>query len=305
MYVSDLWRLFLVELLEQDRGGGSGSGGSSADSDASEDDASDDNAQDDDTDADTEEDDAPLSGGKQQTPAKAFEQLLDRYNGDTQALAEKLFRDNFKLRAGRRLLNDQVTELQRQLPRKGAITLTRNDAQVYQDYKRLGTPKQLKDAQNELAQLRTELADSRQATTLSRVAQVTGYNQDALKELGGKLTYEVREVAGADGAKVQEAFVVEVDTVNGQKVRKETPVTTYANEKWKIFLPSLTSGDGSQANGHGAGANGNANGDNRRFVRQASAGRTQTIVTGNAKPEGVADGYLQRAYGGTTKKEGT
>lgn len=303
MYVTDLWRRFLVELLEADRGGGSGSSGSSGNdndnSDADDDDVS--NEQDDT--ADEQDDDSDLGdSGKQQSPAKAFTQLLDRYNGDTQALAEKLFRDNFKLRAGRRLMNEQITEMQRQLPRKGAVTLGRQDNQLFQDYKRLGTPKQLKDAQDELVRLRSQVADNQQATTLSRVAQVTGYNADALKELGGKLTYEVREVTGTDGAKAEEAFVVEVDTVNGQKVRKETPVKTYASEKWKIFLPALTAGDGSNGSG-GSGSQG-VDSSGRKFVRQASAGNSRPIVTGNAKPEGVASGYLQRAYG-TKKNEGS
>lgn len=288
MYTSYLWQQFILGLLEQDRGGGSGGSSSDADTNASDDDAADvtDDTADDVTETD-EDDDEPVV--KRQDPAKAFEQLLERYNGDTQALSERLFRDNFKLRASKRLQSEQITDLQKQLPRSGAKQLPKQEFAAYQDYKKLGTPKQIRETQAELARLRGELTEARQESTIANVAKVTGYNASALKELGGKLTYEVREIE-VDGAKRNEAFVVEVDTMNGQKVRKETPVKVYASEKWKVFLPSLTAGDGSTDD-----TNGSERANGKRFVRQATAGSTNSASNNGNK--GVASGYLQRAYG--------
>lgn len=296
MYVSNLWEQFILGLLEQDRGGGSGGSGTGNSSDTSDDDASTDtsDASTDDTD-DSSESDEDLPPTKQQSPAKAFEQLVERYNGDTQALAEKLFRDNFKLRASNRLRSDEIKTLQTQIPRKGAIQLPKQEFATYQDYKKLGTPKQIRDTQTELTRIRDELTTSRQDNTLTKVAEVAGYNKAALAELGGKLTYEVREVDdAASGKKVAEAYVIEVETVNGQKVRKETPVKTYANDKWKVFLPSLTSGDGSSNGSNDTTGN---RSEGRRFVRQAPAGSNNANANGSNGNKGVASGYLQRTYG--------
>src|SRR5690348_6795389 len=87
----------------------------------------------------------PDEPGQGADPTQAFQNRLNKLNGDAMAFATQLFDENYRLREDKRQLNEQLTTAQGKVPADGALVLTGDEAKAFEAYKALGTPKELKD----------------------------------------------------------------------------------------------------------------------------------------------------------------
>jgi hypothetical protein len=201
----------------------------------------------------------PDEPGQGADPTQAFQNRLNKLNGDAMAFATQLFDENYRLREDKRQLNEQLTATQGRLPADGTLVLAPDDAKAYEAYKALGTPKELKDRVDAYPTLEDENKDLKLRDSLREVADVGiggsklrfSVLEDRVKAAGGNIQFSVKE-EGRDKRKV--AYVKEGD--------KETPLEQYAQKNWADYLPSLKA---EQAKRTGSANGGEGNGQPAKF----------------------------------------
>lgn len=166
---------------------------------------------------------------------KAFEKLVARKGGDSNAVALMLFDENKRYR-------DTINDLRGKVPAEGAVVLAGADAQAYEAYKALGKPEEVKAAIEKRDQLQGQLDDVTRDATIRDAAAAAGFKFSVLSERdkvarkvdGKTLMFAVREVE-RDGKRSNVAFVKDGDT--------EKPLSEYAAEKWADYMPALVQGN--------------------------------------------------------------
>jgi hypothetical protein len=198
--------------------------------------------------------------------------LLGQYNGDAVRMASKLADlegDNYKLREKNRDLSSQLEATKAKVPGDGAVVLGREDAQAYEEFKKLNLkPADVQAAITERDDFKAKFEQAQGANAalqreglLRDVAAVTGYKFTVLADrdrLTPGLDYELRDV-DENGQKVKRAFVKYRDGEGESAPVKEQLLSEFATAKWSDYLPALSA----QAAGEPAGG---------RHVPQGSGG---------------------------------
>jgi hypothetical protein len=200
------------------------------------------------------------NGEQQQHPG--YENLLQRYSGDSGAVAVLLYQENYQLR-------ERVRQAQANSVPQGGAVLTAEQAQAWQAYQQLGEAPALQQRLSEVDTLRTERDQLQRDSTLRDVAVATGYRFSVLRDLdrrAGGLTYTV-----ADGA-------VTVRAANADPNQAQS-IADYAAANWADYLPALSPPSQGQSG--------------TPYPSQTS-GQPPSKVT----PAQAADAYLKRKYPG-------
>ena len=139
-----------------------------------------------------------------------IERLIERLGkGDERSTIDKLLDEAAEARK-------RIRDLETAQPPNGAVILTGDDAQRWQQYTDLGTPDELTTIKQERDTFATDLRQSRRAAAIREAASAEGLNADKLDKLLPRLlaedaSIEVREVK--DGDKMtKQAFVSHGDT---------------------------------------------------------------------------------------------
>ena len=143
-------------------------------------------------------------GGNEGRQKEQGSDILARYNGDVVRVAEKLaeaLNDNYGLRRKRDDLQGEIKTLQANQKPEGATILTGDEAKIYEGYKPLGTPDEIKTKFDRLDTLATEVTTAKRDGTLRDAAQRYGYDFDALRAHAGELALTAQEVE-EDGKRV-------------------------------------------------------------------------------------------------------
>lgn len=156
--------------------------------------------------------------------------LIEKHNNDMRSVIDKLYSENYSYREKIRDLKDQVKEAQTQTPGRNQAVISKDDAELLEQYKALGDIETLKKQQGELTTATEELGALRKRDTLREVAEAAGFKLPVLERLGADLEFEIKEVE-KDGEKTKIAHVK-----NGDEI---TPLSDYAQANWADFLPSL------------------------------------------------------------------
>jgi len=139
----------------------------------------------------------------------------------------ELLTDNSQLREQRRSLRQEVTELKTKAAPEGARVLAADEAPLWDAYKALGKPADIKTALDTKGAAEHELSVLKREKQIARAADAAGFKASVLTTLAGDLDIQVRPVK--DGA----PLVVVV--ANGE----ETALTDYAKDNWPDFLIAL------------------------------------------------------------------
>ncbi len=138
-------------------------------------------------------------GGNDGRTKERASDLVDRFNGDAVKMAEKLadaLNDNFALRRKRDELQGEVTTLAANQKPEGATILTGDDAKIYEGYKPLGTPDEIKARLAAGDEASGKAKSLERDGTLRDAAQRYGYDYEALRAHSADLPltpYEVQE----------------------------------------------------------------------------------------------------------------
>lgn len=128
-------------------------------------------------------------------------------------------------------LEEQVREATAKLD--GGVLLSKDDGALFETYKTLGTPDDLKAGLDERETLRGQLDETRREAVLRDVAEAAGYRLPVLKDrdkAAGGLEYEVKEVE-ENRQKARKVFVRDGD--------KSVALADYAKANWADYLPAL------------------------------------------------------------------
>lgn len=165
-------------------------------------------------------------------PTQAFQSRLAKMNGDAMAFATTLFDENFQHR-------QKIRELEGKVPADGSVVLSKADATRWEEFKALGKkPDELKQALKSSEDLTGEIATLKRKDVLRDVAEV-GFADSKLKlsvleDLDGKaegIEYKIKEEKDKAGNTRKVVYVVSEG--------KESPLETFAAEKWADYVPAL------------------------------------------------------------------
>lgn len=170
-------------------------------------------------------DDNPQGGD-----STAIQTLLDKHKGDAMSLALQLFGENFQLREKNRTLKEKI-------PAEGFVVVAKADADSLTTYQALGKPDELKTRLDAHTTLETELATTKRAVNIRRVAELAGYDASVLEAIAGDADFFTKEVEDG-GKKIEKPFV----KVKENSADVEKPLTEHAESAWQKFMPSLKVG---------------------------------------------------------------
>lgn len=183
------------------------------------------------------------SSGETQSGTRYDPEVLVAKYGDAQRAlatlsekAERLERDNFKYR-------DRLREIEKLFPDgvepDTAIILQQEDADLFDTYKALGSPDEIRTAMTERDEALAQVQRVERDKMVRGVADIVEANAEVLIELSARsespLEYEVVEET-VDGEKQRSVYV---KTDNERVAFRQ-----YAEAVWKPFLPSLYPADG-------------------------------------------------------------
>lgn len=160
-------------------------------------------------------------------------QIMERYNGDAMRVAEKLadaLGDNYGYREQLRSLKAEAEALRAKAPPEGAVLLAAADKEVWQAYRELGQPDDVKARLGERDKLAAEVTAMKRDDLLREAARVAGYKFSVLKDRAAGLDVELRDVT-EDGKTAKQAVV---KTESGAQ-----PLGEYAERHWGDYLPAL------------------------------------------------------------------
>jgi hypothetical protein len=196
----------------------------------------------------------PNNGDNNQTPgnndiAASFQNLVAR-QGTSDAAGLLLFDENRQYREKIRKLEADLEKAAKKIPGKDVVVLSAEDAKLWQAYKDFGSVEDIKNIRNEVAGFKRE-------KSVNAAARAASYSAAVLLDiLPSSAVLSVKSATDAEGNQVQAAYI-KVGEGN------ETPLTDYANQNWKHFLPALVEKD--------AGAQGKASGTT--YIQQKPGGK--------------------------------
>ena len=160
-------------------------------------------------------------------PAEAYQNLLKKHNDDANAVALKLFGENFDLRG-------TIRDLKKSQPTEGAVILTAEEARKWNAFNELGKePKDIKASLDKLPNLETENQRLSKRDSLRDIA-ATGWDLELLEQQLEKYptaTVAVKKVKGEKDEETPTAFI----TVDG----KESSLEEFGKENFPKLLPVL------------------------------------------------------------------
>lgn len=218
---------------------------------------------------------------------EAVESLIKKFGGEREALDVKTL-EGYKDREQKRQLREELDSLKAKFP-EGSIVLQREDAATWNALKAIkdalqygeGKPEAILAMLKEHGELSSFKSESMRTQELQKVVDATGAKLSVLKELGGDLAYDVKEI---EGKKVAYVKYKEGD------VAKEMEFKAYAKEKWGDFEAALFPADkpgGTQPRPSGGG-----------WVPQ-----TPASTSSNKSGSAVSDFLAKRNAARTGKKE--
>jgi hypothetical protein len=211
-------------------------------------------------------------------PGRGIEALLAKAD-KAETVARTLYQENFQLRQQRRDLRTEVKGLKEKLPADGTLVLTKEEAEAWESYKKLGKPGDIEKSIEEGKKAAESLAQRDRAAQVGDAAKAVGFNPEALTQLFGmhsglELTSRTIKVNDKDTT----AWYIK--DANGQ----ETELAAYAQQNWGTFMPSL------QAQGGQGGQGGQQQGQQQQgqqqpWIQQGQAGGGQ----GGGQQGGIGD----------------
>lgn len=163
--------------------------------------------------------------------------------------------ENKQLRDQRRDLRSQVKDLETKVPEEGSVLLSADEASAFEAYKLLGKPEDVKSSLDEANTVRRK-------AEVAKVAKVAGFNADVLSDLAPETAVlSVKTTTDGDGEPTSNAFI-KVDEKGD-----EVPLTQFAEDNWKLYLPSLRQ-EGSNTSSNQQNLN-----NGTRYVRQSPPAR--------------------------------
>ncbi len=178
--------------------------------------------------------DDPQGGESPRKPRPS--DLAAQYHNDAMRISERLsdaLDDNFKLREKNRALTTDLAALKSKMPADDAVLLSKDDAALWEAYKALGAPAELKQQVEAATDATTKLAALQRNEAFRVAAEAQGYRAGTLAKLPSLAGKDliVKDVE-ADGKPTKAAFVV----ADG----KEYPLSDYITANDPEFLPALT-----------------------------------------------------------------
>lgn len=139
--------------------------------------------------------------------------IINRYGTGADSalrLAEKvadLENKLYRLRETKRALTQERDELKAKLPADGAVVVAQDDAAALEAYRALGKPEEVKAALDAKAAAEGKLHTLERDATLRDVREVTGFDLDVLREIGGaEWQYTIKTETG-DAGDVRRVYV--------------------------------------------------------------------------------------------------
>lgn len=168
-------------------------------------------------------------------PTEGFRKLLERHANDGVRLAETLYGENHKLR-------EKLRNAEGKAPGDNDVVLKGDDIKRWNTYRDLGEPTDLRKAVEQRDQYKAESERNAREKEYGAAAKVAGFVPDAFVPLAERdgLQLVTKEERSRDTGKV--GPVVHVKGVDADGKESLTPLSTYAEERWAVFLPSLKAG---------------------------------------------------------------
>ena len=242
----------------------------------------------------------PTSDKSKESRKPTLQSVMERFDGDSTRMAThiaKIENENYDLRGAKRDLNEEVDHLkekQKANTAPGSITLTKEEAAAWEEYKKLGEPKDLKVLSQKNTELETQIAKDARAKTLTDVSAKMGYDAAVFEDLDSRipgLEYFEKEITleGETQAK-KVVYVKQTEEENGKQKVQEKPLQAFMEEKWSKYLPSLLV-NVVKSNGNLRLQNSTNNGG-VPFPSQPPGG----APTNPANSGGIASNYMQNRY---------
>lgn len=178
-------------------------------------------------------------GGEGQNPtvpdlARAIEGLLNKH-GDPTAALRVLLAENYEYR-------DQIRTLKGKVPEQGSVVLSGDDLRRWNTYRDLGEPTDLRKAVEQRDQYKAESERNAREKEYGAAAKVAGYVPDAFIPLAERDGLQLVTKEERDRTTGKAGPVVHVKGVDADGKETLTPLSTYAEDRWAVFLPSLKAG---------------------------------------------------------------
>ena len=166
----------------------------------------------------------------------AMNSLLDKKGGDSDEVIKMLLKENYSLRDDKRTLKSEITEIRTKVPGENHIVLTPEDATLFNSWKELGDPKEIKEKLQKGETLQGEIEKRDRSALIAKAAKVAGYNPNVLTDLAESKGFvvEFKEVE-VDGQKVDQPFVKVGD--------KSHELSIFTESNLKDYMPALTNVD--------------------------------------------------------------
>ncbi len=198
---------------------------------------------------------------------EGFMNLLKREGEDTLQASLKLYSENFELRADRRKLQDEVTELKKSsdVPEDQTL-ISKDDAALLAKYKEMGTLE-------EIGKVSTDFTTMQRSQVLAKVAKTAGYEPSVFNKLAGELKFEEKDET-IDGEVTK--YIVVLPGEGKEAIR----IDEYAKANWENFLPALKPENGGTTQT-------TVTTQGTEFVKQKGKGDS-------TKPKSVLEAHLER-----------
>lgn len=234
---------------------------------------------DDDDEDDDDDGDRGHRGRRSQT--ELMEQLvgmIDKRGGGesgAKAIALKLLDDNEKARNSKRIWKEKALELQKTAPKEGQVVLSKEDAAAYEEFKKLGTPAEVKTKVESAAALATEKATREKGDTVAKGAELAKLNPKLLARLAEKegFVVELRDEK-VDGKDVKVPYARK----NEEKAAT-LPLAQFVDKELADYKPALL------AKGDGTAASSEQQSHATPYIEQSS--------TGTAPASGKVDAFIK------------
>lgn len=167
--------------------------------------------------------------------------------GTSDAAANELWRDNYKLRDERRANKAMITELQGKVPATGTVVLTPEQAAEWTAYQTLGKPAEVTKALETGKTASETMAKRERGDKMTAAAKAAGYNPEVFAQLAEMNNLELTEqTVTIDGKPMT---VYNVKDATGTQME----LTVYATQKLSNFMPALTNNGQQQQQNDGQG----------------------------------------------------
>lgn len=168
---------------------------------------------------------------KDKDPTAAFQNRLNKMNGDAMAFATQLFDENYQHRS-------EIRDLKKKVPGEGSVVLSKEEAASYEAFKALNLkPEEVKTKLESVSTLEGENATLKRKDTLRDVAGAAGFKLSVLEDRDRSiegLEYILKDEKDKQGNARKVAYV--------KHEGKEVPIEQFASEKWADYLPALQGG---------------------------------------------------------------